>query len=1003
VTALVVALWLAVADGGASPDAAAADGPTIPAPTSGLKAAARAEHDAGLSALRAGKTAEAATLFGRAAEHDRASAVYATDYGFTLGKLGRRGEAEAALRGAIEKDPKRFYAWVNLADLLADDPARWERRDAIVAFLEKGLEGLADDSNGRLNLSLGIASFERSVGRTGAARARLAPLLADGAEALTPVQRKRVLDALDAIRFDERARALEPWPAPPIAAGDARLADDAAAALAAGRAEDARATADGLARRYPSWERARALRGRALEALGRVDEAAADLGVAVNLAPSDAEAWRALGRLLALRGGALEAERADEALRHALALEPAWSDLRELRRELSRRRAGSAAPAPAPAGAGPTEHARALFEQAQDLIDVGDPAGLGRELIARALAESPGYVGAAITSYALTGAVPAATVDALWNDGEALWALVDGVRRVAGGPIRAGAPPHASAPPRTSAADALVRPWIDRAVALDVQEARFSRALARAAAGERAGALEDLVAYVAREPRPAHLAEARALRAGLAKQESGAQPTPELLARIRLLEDEPDAALRALGGACAPGVPVDRLVALGVVHEYAGRLVEARACYERAASRGSGEDPASTRLARLDARLPDDALAVVARAPLERAASRGSAAALWSLARRSAAAGEVEAALDGADRALDAAAAHPDVADVWVPDARAARNRWAAAGEEQRLAARERRRRAALGGGALVALAFVLYARRRWGGATLVRALERRPALFPEVARVVGELRHDVLKHRAGVLGMAADADVSLDDLRRALLEPRPTSLVVADAYDGLARAARGQGLTLRPLAREPALGALAADLARVERLLSAPRLDVARVLALDERLRGAHAERLAALLQQGPRTRLDPTTLSDWIGAVEATVRADGGRWVAPALALVDLDVEFPVEGAALSAIFANLLRNAQAAAVTSAGDAAEGRVIVRVARERDVTGQALVSLEIGDSAPGTLTLEAIEARESGRGLAIVRDLARTWRGHLVIRPEPAPFTKVVGACFPA
>ena len=114
----------------------------------------------------------------------------------------------------------------------------------------------------------------------------------------------------------------------------------------------------------------------------------------------------------------------------------------------------------------------------------------------------------------------------------------------------------------------------------------------------------------------------------------------------------------------------------------------------------------------------------------------------------------------------------------------------------------------------------------------------------------------------------------------------------------------------------------------------------------------------------------------------------------------LRDLDVDFPVERDALHAIFANLLRNAQGAAARPRSD--DGHVIVRVERERDVTGRQVVSLLVGDSAAATLTLEAIEGRESGRGLAIVRDLVRKWRGHLVIRAEAAPFTKVVGACFP-
>jgi tetratricopeptide (TPR) repeat protein/signal transduction histidine kinase len=1029
VSALALAAWLAVADAGApeagasapaaTPGAASALPPTAPpsAPgsTAAARAAARADHALGLTRLRAGHTDEAAELFARAAAGDPGNAVIATDLGFALGKLGRRAEAEAALRAAIEKDPRRFYAYVNLADLLADDPARWDRQGAIIADLEKGLSALKDDRKGRFNLLLRVANFERAVGRTAAARARLEPLLASDA-ALTPAQRKRVLDLLDAVTLDERAHALEAWPAPAVDAVETARADGVARALASGRPEDALASADRLASERPTWQRARFLRGRALEALGRVDEAARELEIAVNLAPSDAEAWRALGSLLAREGGALEADRADEALRNALALEPAWSDLRALRAQLAHRREGRAAASPAPRAPGPSDHARALFQEAEEWIDVGDPAGLGSDLLDQALADSPAYIAAAVTAYSLKGAVPQATVTALWDDGPALWALVTGVRSVAGSRGRGkDAPKDApkdltkdltpGAPkdlpreaPKDPVVDALTRPWVDRAVILDVQEARFSRALARAAAGDRAGALDDLVAYVAREPRPVHLAEARALRAGLAGD--AGRPTAERLAHIRLLEDRPDAALRALGGTCAPGLSTDRLLALGLVHEYADRRAAARACYEQAVAGASELERATTlvRLARLDARLSDAELAAAQRGPLERAADAGVPAAVWARARLAAAAGDTATAVEGADRALESVAGGASAADVWIPPAREARARWAAAGREQARVARERRRVAVLAAGIGAALALALFLRRRFGGATLASAVRRQPDLFPEIARVVGELRHDVLKHRAGVLGLAGDAQVARADLARALLEPKPASAVVAAAHEHLAQAARGHGVALRPLAREPALGGLAADLARAERVLSAPGTtpDADALLAIDRRLRGVHAERLASLLGEGPRTRLGAQELSEWIAAVEASARGEGGAWIAPALMLRELDVDFPVEHDALHAIFANLLRNAQAAA------SAEGHIIVRVERERDLTGQRVVSLLVGDSAGRGLTLEAIEARESGRGLAIVRDLVRKWRGHLVIRDEPAPFTKVVGACFP-
>jgi tetratricopeptide (TPR) repeat protein len=975
--------------------------PTISAGPSG-RAAARTLHAQGLARLKAGDPEEAAHLFARALEKDPENVVISTDLGFVLGKLGRREEAEATLRAAIAKDPRRFYAYVNLADLLADDPSRWERRDQVITYFERGLDALKDDAKGRLLLRLRLANFERVVGRTAAARARLEPLLApatDGSPPLTRAQRKRVLDLLDAIALDERAQALEDWPTPAPTAAQLADATDAERALDAGRSDDAWTRLDPLVQQAPSWPRARFLRARALEALGRVDEAVRDLEIAVNLAPSNAGGWRALGRLLAIHGGALEADRADEALQHALVLEPSWTDLRGLRAQLARRRSALAPSPAAPHAAAPSEHARTLYHEAEEWIEVGDPGGLGRDLVEQALAESPGYVEAAVSAYALTGHVPPETVTALWDDGPALWALASGIR-----PLARGAP-----------ADPAVPTWIDRAVALDVQEARFARALSRAASGDRAGALSDLVAYVAREPRPAHLAEARALRAGLGGRD--ARPSPERLARIRLLEGHPDAALGALGGDCTAELPQERLRAIGVVHEYADAYTAARRCYELASA---GGDPTSlARLARLDARLPDADLLTADRATLERAAGREIPAAFWALARLDAARGDSTAALARADRALalaaraaasDGSGVRPGADDAaqdatWLPAARVARDGWAAARQTEERNERERHQRLAGAAALLGALLIALVARRRLHGRTVAAALRRSPSLFPEVGRAIADVRHDVLKHRAGVLGLVAEPGAARDDIRRALTEPQPTSEAVASVYDRLMQAARGLGISLRPLGREPTFGPLAQDLARAEALLrreraggAANHADDAALLAIDARLRGVHADRLDALLQLGPRTRLDAGEVGAWIGAVEAATRQAGGGWAAPALMLGELAVEFPVERGALSAIFANLLRNAQAAVAGQDG----ARVIVRIDRERDVTGRQVVRLLIGDSAAAVLTLEAIDARESGRGLAIVRDLVRQWRGHLIVHAEAAPFSKQVGACFP-
>src|SRR5207248_7049094 len=164
----------------------------------------------------------------------------------------------------------------------------------------------------------------------------------------------------------------------------------------------------------------------------------------------------------------------------------------------------------------------------------------------------------------------------------------------------------------------------------------------------------------------------------------------------------------------------------------------------------------------------------------------------------------------------------------------------------------------------------------------------------------------------------------------------------------------------------------------------------------IEQGVREQHSARLASLLRLGPRTRLDAGAVAGWIRDVEAEMRRGGSPWTAPSILLQKMEVEFPVERGALSTIFANLLRNAQAAA-------AGGEVIVRLGEERDAAGRNLTVLLVGDSSANTVTFDAIEQRESGRGLALVRDLTREWQGHLVIRTEEPPWKKAVGACFPA
>ncbi len=147
-------------------------------------------------------------------------------------------------------------------------------------------------------------------------------------------------------------------------------------------------------------------------------------------------------------------------------------------------------------------------------------------------------------------------------------------------------------------------------------------------------------------------------------------------------------------------------------------------------------------------------------------------------------------------------------------------------------------------------------------------------------------------------------------------------------------------------------------------------------LLRIDARIRGEHAARLSGLLRLGPRTRLDAEAVAGWIRDVEAEMRRGGSAWTAPSILLQGMGVDFAVERGALSTIFANLLRNAQAAA-------AGGEVIVRLGEERDAAGRNLTVLLVG---------RLVRPRRLARGHRAARERARALAG---ARPDP----RVAGA----
>src|SRR6185295_8171213 len=221
-----------------------------------------------------------------------------------------------------------------------------------------------------------------------------------------------------------------------------------AVARATGLVDDGKPAAalDALGKAPPAATAVRFARARALEALGRYDEATSELSILLQVRPSHARAWRLLGTMLAQHGGTLEAERADQALRRALALEPSWDDLRALRAvvaEKRRRAVGPGRPGAGAAAAAPSRKAVGLYDEAERWLALDTPE-MAEPALREALKDSPAYVDAAVSLFAIAHEVPAEVPVALWDDGEALarlGAALVGMRKDRG-------------------VVALVRPWL---------------------------------------------------------------------------------------------------------------------------------------------------------------------------------------------------------------------------------------------------------------------------------------------------------------------------------------------------------------------------------------------------------------------------------------------------------------------------------------------------------------------------------------------------------------
>ncbi len=940
-------------------------------------------HEQGLAALREGKLLEAAASLEKATRLEPKSALYVTDLGFVYQKLRREREAELAFESAIELDPKRPHAYGHLVDIVVKKPDRWADRGRLLALFERGING-CQRADYCARIELAMARAERALGRVDSAKRRCRRLLDDGElSTLVPTLVRDLRALLRAIEDDETLASLRDWPEPEPSEDTARQLGLVEKWLATERAKEAFTALAPLLEQQPSLVRARHLRARAATTLGYFDEAVKEYRIITRLRPSDAQAHRMLGTLLVEHGGLLELESADAALATALALEPEWEELDALRERIKKRQFGSSESAPraTPGVVEPSSTAQRLFGEAQLLLEAEpiDKQAVQR-LLDQALRDSPTYLEAALAWYALEKTIPERTVRALWNDGPRLLGLYRELTR-------------AEPPPP----EPVTLSWLKRALALGTREAHLYLALRERRRGELLSAERRLASYLASAVDPDEMRAAEALRSEWHKSQASQVESFEearLMAHLRLTRDDTEGALQLLGAPCRREQEAHQLSSLALVYERKRELWQALDCYawalETAADQTARQEN-ERRVARIFARGPEKLFEHPLTERLSLLSQRHPAAAL-GLARQ-----RLWEKKDAEARSL-----FTEFLTRAAPD-EPLRQRAERALEELRartvaLQHRHEVRQSRLlwGGLGLILSGVVMAGFWRFRGVPLAVAVRRRPSLYPELRRVTGELRHDVIKHRTSALGLVAEQPELRDSLKRTLLEPLPVSELALSAYQRLRDSAATLGIRLRPALREPTFGPLIRDLRRAEKLVSTQG-KLSLLSDIDRRLRSVHSERLAGLTRRAPSCRLDPSRLEQWILAVESERLQQKARFVMPALEFSGVGLEFPVEQQALLLIFSNLLRNAEDAVQTLESP----RLRVSCTRDTDFSGRSWLTLSISDNAPAPLSLADIESQAAGRGLAIIRDTARFWLGRVVLEPVEAPYTKRVGVSF--
>ncbi len=308
---------------------------------------------------------------------------------------------------------------------------------------------------------------------------------------------------------------------------------------------------------------------------------------------------------------------------------------------------------------------------------------------------------------------------------------------------------------------------------------------------------------------------------------------------------------------------------------------------------------------------------------------------------------------------------------------------------------------------------------RRFRGSSLRQLLDRSPTSFPEVARILSLIRHEILKHNTAFLsdvGRALELDEPDAEARATLLARRLFGDQVGDptisqrgerrgiygrflGYVGeLHKVARTHGVTLNLRRKDPTFKAMLKafeEVAANSRELRHPgglqpgrKLELARALSRAGDVLGRKAfEQLSGVIRSLCIARVD----HEFIATVyEEIATEDKFAQVQIAPLVIDGEAQrvriFPTD---LHDILANVLRNSLMSSVMYAQPPI-GLGVALVTEFDDITGLSSLVIRIKDRSPERLTNEMLRGRYVERGMGITADLLSRYDGSIAVEPEP-------------